>query len=243
MKNLSIKRQTSSFLFGGIASLGLTTFSWVAYQPNSWAGPLGSCDIPDGSSFTDRRFNALEVEQSFLNSDCTPITLTQDTTFFRYYSFPPAPATNIGRYLTTNAFELNSEAIVKLALFPFPPNVQFQNFAYYRETVTVLAGTTLYSGIAGPQPYNKPNSCYAGSATQYFFAGENISDNANFTFAFDKSITRDTRYPNKFGVGDPCQKVPEPSPLVGIGAIASLGLAAGFHRIVAQAKIKNTIHY
>jgi hypothetical protein len=238
-----MKGQKISVWLCGIASFGLSTVTLIAYQPNALAGSLsGSCSIPDGSFYTDKKYNSLEVEQSFLNSDCMLITLAQDTTFFRYYSFPSSPAINIGRYLTTDAFELNSEAIVKLALFPFPPNVQFQNFAYYRETVNVLAGTPLYSGTAGPQPYDKPNSCYAGGATQYFFAGENISNNTNLTFTFEKNLTKDTRYPNTYGVGDPCQKVPEPSPLTGLGAIAVLGLVAGFNRGLTQAKSQQKIN-
>ena len=232
-----MKGQKISAWLCGIASFGLSTVTLIADQPNTLAGSLnGSCSIPDGSSYTDKKYNSLEVEQSFLNSDCTLITLTQDTTFFRYYSFPPSPAINIGRYLTTDAFDLNSEAIVKLALFPFPPNVHFQNFAYYRETVNVIAGTSLYFGTAGPQPYDKPNSCYAGGAKQYFFAGDNISNNANFYFTFDQNLTKDTRYPNTHGVGDPCQKVPEPSPLTGLGVIAVLGLGAGLNRGLTQVK-------
>ena len=94
------------------------------------------------------------------------------------------------------------------------------------------------SGTAGPQPYNNSNSCYAGGAKQYFFAGENVSNNPNLSFTFEKNLTKDTRYPNTYGVGDPCQQaqVPDPSPLTGLGAIAVLGLVAGFNRKLNQAK-------
>ncbi len=236
-----MKDKKFSVWLGGIASCGISTLTLFVYQPNTLAMSFGSCLIPDGSSYTDKPYNSLDIEQSFLNSDCTPITLTQDITFFRYYSFPPPPAArNVGRFFTTNDFSLNSEAIVNLALYPFPPNPQFQNFAYYRETVTVLAGTTVYEGTAGPQPYDNPNSCYTGGARQYFFAGDNVSSNPNITFTYEKNLTRDTRYPNTYGVGDPCQVVPEPSPVAGIGAMAALGLAIGFNRTLTQSKTKGS---
>jgi hypothetical protein len=247
--NPAMKRQISCTWLFGIASLGLSTVTLVAYQPHAWAAPLGgSCSIPPSS--TDRPYLPLEVEQSFLNADCTPIFLTKTTTFFRYYSFPPAnpprpdplkpPGINIGRFITSDLFTLNSDAIVKLALFPFNP--PFQNFGYYREEVTVAAGTTLYEGIAGPQPYNQPNSCYTGGAKQYFFADSNVSTNLSITFANPTTLTLDYQNLNTYGVGDPCQKIPEPSPLAGIGAIAALGLAASFNRILAQSRLKQTLN-
>ncbi|MBV5277099.1 hypothetical protein JZU56_04690, partial [bacterium] len=136
--------------------------------------------------------------------------LTSDTVFYRYYSYPEAPSINIGRFLTTNLYEINSEAIVKLALYPFPPNVQFQNFAYYREQVLVKAQTELYVGLAGPQPAADTGSCYTGGASQYFFSGVDISTNPSFTFTWQAALTKDTNYVNQYGVGDPCNVVPLP---------------------------------
>ena len=40
--------------------------------------------------------------------------------------------------------------------------------------------------------------------------------------------------------GDPCQVVPEPSPVAGIGAMAALGLAIGFNRTLTQSKTKGS---
>jgi hypothetical protein len=93
-----MKAKKFSVWLGGIASCGISTLTLFVYQPNTLAMSFGSCSIPDGSSYTDRPYNSLDIEQSFLNSDCTPITLTQDITFFRYYSFPSPPARNVGRF-------------------------------------------------------------------------------------------------------------------------------------------------
>ncbi|MEG3436582.1 hypothetical protein V0288_05570 [Pannus brasiliensis CCIBt3594] len=222
-----------AFLGGGMASIALATLSIAVDQPAARA----ACLIADGSSYTDRPYNQADVIASFAGSNCTAVTLTQDTTFYRYYSFPLSPNVNKGRYLTSDFFDLNSEAIVKLALYPFPPNVQFQNFAYFREEVLVTAGTTLYQGIAGPQPVSDPNSCYAGGASQFFYDGPNVSNNSNITFTYDADLTRDTRYINPYGVGDPCGiQVPEPSPISSVGAIAALGFAAVFHRSLTAPK-------
>lgn len=175
------------------------------------------CDIPN-SSTNDKPYTATEVIASFKDSDCTPWSSDQDQIFYRYYSFPLSPNINIGRYLTLDFFTLNSEAIVKLALYPFPPNPQFQNFAYYREQVLVAANVNLYYGLAGPQPAGDTGSCYAGGARQFFFAGDDISNNTDFTFVADGLLTKDTRYLNKYGVGDPCN-VPLPAtwPLLAVG--------------------------
>lgn len=183
------------------------------------------CDIPQTAT-ADKPFDAEQVMLSFYQQDCTVTTFDQDKVFYRYYSFPHYPSINIGRFLTLDFFTINSEAIVKLALFPFPPNPQFQNFAYYREQVLVAAGLPLYLGLAGPQPVDEPDSCYAGGASQYFFAGENISTNPAITFGPAALMTRDTRYTNQYGVGDPCNVVPLPGTvmLLGIGAFGLLGV-------------------
>lgn len=177
------------------------------------------CDIPN-SSTSDKPYTATDVIASFKDSDCTLMSLDQDRVFYRYYSYPFYPTINIGRYLTLDFFTLNSEAIVELALYPFPPNVQFQNFAYYRERVLVAANVNLYAGLAGPQPPSDTGSCYAGGASQYFFAGADITDNTAFTFVADGLLTKDTRYLNEYGVGDPCN-VPLPAtwPLLAVGLV------------------------
>ncbi len=207
----------------------------LAIPFSSRAGPVpipsssGTCDVPQTNT-TDKWFDAAQVVDSFSNYECALQTLTQDTTFYRYYSFPQAPITNIGRYLTTNFFDLNSDVIVWLALYPFPPNPQFQNFGYYREEVLVLAGIGLYAGTAGPQPSTNIGSCYAGGAAQYFFAGENVSSNPSITFSSAQALTKDTRYPNQYGVGDPCNVVPEPGTLMLLGIGAAGMLLVGVRR-------------
>ena len=164
------------------------------------------------------------------NYTCTLQNLAQDITFYRYYSFPNLPDMNKGRYLTTDLFDLNSQVIVALALFPFQPFPQFQNFAYYREQVLVKAGTDLYVGTTGPQPSTDVGSCYAGGAAQYFFAGENVSSNPSITFSSAQALTKDTRYPNQYGVGDPCNVVPEPGTLMLLGIGAAGMLLVGVRR-------------
>jgi len=207
----------------------------LAIPFSSRAGPVpisfspGTCDVPQTIT-TDKPFDAAQVIDSFSNYECALQTLTQNTTFYRYYSFPNLPNINIGRYLTNNFWDLNSDVIVMLALFPFPPNPQFQNFGYYREEVLVQARIGLYAGFAGPQPSTDVGSCYAGGATQYFFAGENISNNPNITFSSPQALTKDTRYPNQYGVGDPCNVVPEPGTLMLLGIGAAGMLLVGVRR-------------
>ncbi len=178
------------------------------------------CDIP-ASQGNDKPYNAVDVITSFKDFTCTAIELDVETVFYRYYSYPESPAINIGRFLTENLFTLNSEAIVQLALYPFPPNVQYQNFAYYREIVTVKAGITLYAGVAGPQPVGDAGSCYAGGASQFFFADANISSNPDITFSNSTNLTIDKGYVNQYGFGDPCNVIPVPAtwPLLAVGLL------------------------
>lgn len=211
-----------------LAVLALPFSALAGSMEVPFSSTAASCDIPQTDT-TDKPFDPLVVADSFAGYQCTLETLSQTTTFYRYFSYPVAPSINIGRYFTTDLFDLNSDVIVKLALYPFPPNPQFQNFAYYREEVTVSAGTDLYVGFAGPQPSSNIGSCYAGGATQYFFAGANISTNSSITFnAPTQSITKDMRYTNQYGVGDPCNALPEPGTLtlmlLGIGTAGLLKL-------------------
>jgi hypothetical protein len=222
-----------------LQTLAILAFLAIPFSVRAGPMPLpanttGACNIPETNT-TDKWFNADDVIHSFAGYQCSLETLSQDTIFFRYYSFPSAPTINIGRYLTTDFFNLNSDVIVKLALYPFPPNPQFQNFAYYREEVLVKANTDIFVGLAGPQPPGNLGSCYAGGAAQYFYAGDNVSNNPSITFSGGVAITKDTRYPNQFGVGDPCNVyyVSEPDSLtlilLGIGNIGLLRLI-GFRR-------------
>ncbi len=84
-----------AFLWVGVSSIAFSTLSIALDRSVA----LSACIIPDGSAFTDRPYNPTDVEQSFSGGNCSQVTLQQDTTFYRYYSFPPAPRTNIGRIL------------------------------------------------------------------------------------------------------------------------------------------------
>ncbi len=229
MKNCDTYRWRTALQALAILAVLAIPFSAQAGSIPLSASTSGTCNIPQTIT-TDKPFDAATVIDSFAGYQCTLETLAQNIIFYRYYSFPAAPEINKNRYLTTNFFELNSDVIIGLALYPFPPNPQFQNFAYYREQVSVLAGTDLYVGLAGPQPSTDIGSCYAGGATQYFFAGANVSNNPSIAFSGALPITKDTRYPNAYGVGDPCNvyKVPEPDTLtlilLGIGNIGLLKL-------------------
>ena len=87
--------------------------------------------------------------------------------------------------------------------------------------MTVAAGVTLYAGVAGPQPVGATGSCYAGGASQWFFAGANVSTNPQIRFSDSAKLTVDTRYPNQYGMGDPCNVVPLPAtlPLLAVGLL------------------------
>lgn len=217
--------------YGAFPTLAILAALTLAFSARAAA----DCDIPETIT-SDRPFDADTVIASFADSECTLQKLPGDSVFFRYYSFPEAPNINIGRFLTTDLFAINSEAIVELALYPFPPNPQFQNFAYYREQVLVAAGTELYFGVAGPQPADDIGSCYAGGAAQYFYAGANISSNPAIEFRGPPALLeRDERYPNEFGVGDPCNVLPLPDTalLLGFGLVglSTLATAKGRARV------------
>jgi hypothetical protein len=177
------------------------------------------CDIPSVLT-NDRPFSPDEIASSFADESCDAETTAAERVFYRYYSYPLYPDINIGRFFTLDFFTLNSEAIVALALYPFPPNPQFQNFAYFREQVTVVAGIELFVGRAGPQPVGDLGSCYSGGASQYFYAGDNITTNPAIRFSSPEKLTVDTRYRNTYGKGDPCNVIPLPA----TGLLFALGV-------------------
>ena len=102
---------------------------------------------------------------NFKDSTCTKTTLPASQTFYRYFH---SPQNRIGRYLTTDRFSTNVDAIAKLAL-----HQDWGNRAERELSVTLPAGTVVYQGVVGPQT---PASCYPGGAQQTFI--ENSKDPA-----------------------------------------------------------------
>ncbi|QLE54593.1 hypothetical protein [Nostoc sp. TCL26-01] len=102
---------------------------------------------------------------TFLNSRCYKVKLERPRTFYRYYSDEKS---NKGRYITTNRYQVNIEAIQNLALNQSwtPPNR-----ATKRIRVTLPAGTIVYEGKAAPQ---EPQKCYPGGGQQTWL--ENPTD-------------------------------------------------------------------
>lgn len=212
-----VTKQKYAFWFGGVALVAISPFITIPNQSTAWAGTLGigsSCPIPD--SVADQA----TVIASFLNSSCTKVTLTQETTFYRYYNNDNTY--RFGRYLTTNFYSSSNgdttlDVIQELALAQYfgpPPNL-----AQFREKVTVPAGLDVYIGVAGPQ---RPKSCYPGGGSQVFTP---ITRDVGISFDFDGEI------PSGGTLEAKCYKnpsIPEPSPLFGLGAIAILGFAATF---------------
>ncbi len=195
------------FAFWLSSSLLLSLAQVIFVSNSSVAGTLDpSCPIPDTAARNPIDLN--NIINSFANSDCLPVTLTQATEFFRYYSFPTAPGVSKGRYLTSTVYSDTSDAIIGLALLP-----AFGNNATQVEEALVLAGTTVYEGFAGPQPTGSTTSCYKGGATQDFIPDSDVS----------KTIF--TYLSNLFNNGDACTyTVPEPNlgpviSLIGLGFI------------------------
>lgn len=98
------------------------------------------------------------IAVTFLNSQCTPFTLSENTNFYRYYD--SNSKYQKGRYLTIDNYDASEDVITKLAL-----NQAWGNDAKFEEIVTVPAGTTVYIGIAAPQ---EPSNCYPGGGHQVF---------------------------------------------------------------------------
>jgi hypothetical protein len=99
------------------------------------------------------------VAATFLNSECKEVKLEKAQDFYRYYG---NDVSKYGRYLTSDQYTTNSEAIKKLAL-----NQEWDapNPASKKITVTLPAGMTVYQGIAAPQI---PGTCYPGGGQQIF---------------------------------------------------------------------------
>ena len=98
-----------------------------------------------------------DIAVTFLDSKCKKVKLLMSQTFFRYYS---NETNKKGRYLTTEQYQTNVEAITNLAL-----NQTWGNKAEKILSITLPAGTTVYQGIVAPQ---NPTSCYPGGGQQTF---------------------------------------------------------------------------
>lgn len=98
-----------------------------------------------------------EIAVTFLGSKCKKVTLLMPQTFFRYYS---NETNKKGRFLTTEQYQTNAEAIRYLAL-----NQAWGNKAEKMLSITLPAGTTVYQGIVASQ---NPTSCYPGREQQTF---------------------------------------------------------------------------
>ncbi|MBD2518801.1 hypothetical protein H6G93_28335 [Nostoc sp. FACHB-973] len=127
---------------------------------------LFSASLPSQFGFNSPRVLAqtadcplpADVAVTFLNSKCKEVILTYPQTFYRYYS---DDTQKIGRFVTTDKYETNLQAIRNLAL-----NQVWGNKATLIERVTLPAGTTVYLGKAAPQ---NPPSCYPGGGQQTWF--------------------------------------------------------------------------
>lgn len=105
------------------------------------------------------------VAATFKDGKCTKVVLSEPQTFVRYYH---TDTNKKGRYLTTDRFQLNVDAIRTLAL-----NQDWGNRAERMVMVTVPAGTAVFQGVVAPVT---PVSCYPGGGQQTFI--ENSKDPA-----------------------------------------------------------------
>lgn len=208
---------------GGVTLIGLSPFIILAGQTPASA----ACPIPDSVG------DQATVITSFLDSECTKQTLTQETTYYRYYNNDNTY--RFGRYLTANFYDSSNakttlDAIRELALAQYfgpPPNL-----AQLRERVSLPAGLDVYVGIAGPQ---SPSTCYPGGATQVFIENTRTP---GVSFVFDGNVPDGGSLPaNCYTIAKP---IPEPSPLFGIGAIATISLIFTLNSALLQSQTRQT---
>jgi hypothetical protein len=219
-----MKKQDCAVWLGGVAFIGFSPFLIMAGRASAEA----ACFIPD--SVTDRT----TVIASFLNSTCTKQTLTEETTYYRYYNNDNTY--RFGRFLTANFYDSSNnkttlDAIGELALAQYfgpPPNL-----AQLREKVTLPPGLDVYIGIAGPQP---PDVCYPGGATQAFIENTRTP---GIAFIFDGNVPDGGSLPANC-YKNPAKTIPEPNQLLGISAIAIIGLTATLNGALTKSFPKQT---
>jgi hypothetical protein len=110
-------------------------------------------DLLKAAGVTD----AATVAASFKDSKCTEVKLAKTTVFYRHHTDNNDQK---GRYLSTNQYANNVDAIKNLAL-----NQAWGNKATKITTVSLPAGTVTYQGLVAPQD---PATCYPGGGQQTF---------------------------------------------------------------------------
>lgn len=110
-------------------------------------------DLLRASSVTD----ADTVAKSFKDSKCTEVKLTKATTYHRHHT---GDNDQKGRYLSSNKYTSNLDAIKNLAL-----RADWGNKATKITSVILPIGTVTYQGIVASQ---EPSGCYPGGGQQTF---------------------------------------------------------------------------
>lgn len=218
-----MKKQNCGAWLSGVAFIGFSPLIIVAGQTAASA----ACPIPDSVS------DQPTVIASFLNSECTKQTLTQETIYYRYYNSDDTY--RFGRYLTSNFYDSSNskttlDVIQELALAQYfgpPPNL-----AQLRGRVTLPPGLDVYIGIAGAQP---PNVCYPGGGTQAFIENTRTP---GISFVFDGNVPDGGSLSANCYSATTAKPIPESSPLFAMGVLATIGLAATFNRILMESKTK-----
>lgn len=143
---MKVKSILTSFSIGLIGSVFVgNLLSPAGTNGNKVLAQTAACPLP------------ADIAVTFLNSECKEVKLETSQDFYRYFG---ANVSKYGRYLTSDQYTNNVEAIQKLAL-----DQKWGNPATTKVTVTLPSGTTVYKGIAAPQ---NPASCYPGGAQQTF---------------------------------------------------------------------------
>ena len=139
MKINSIGVSLSLGIFGSLLAVALSKPFEINLQRVFAQEVASSCPLPEDQA------------AAFLDSKCKEVKLREPQTFFHYYS---NDTNKRQRYLTTEEYQTNVEAIKNLAL-----KQEWGNKAEKVISVILPAGTTIYEGIAAPQD---PISCYPG---------------------------------------------------------------------------------
>lgn len=161
-------KQLYPFLAGMVlVSLGSWSSSTVAQvKPSNQSAQATPATLQAQATTTEPVAScplSADIAITFLESKCRAIVLAAPKTYYRYYS---TDSNKFGRYLTTDRYERNVDAIRKLAL-----KQSWGNQATMMLTVTVPAGTKVFEGTVAPQD---PASCYGGGGQQTFI--ENTRD-------------------------------------------------------------------